>query len=561
MSHFQTILGGKPLTLGASTAAATQFNYYGDGFAANGATGFGIGYDAVMNTGKRKLPLGRVLSEDWELRQLPRRQAITNARDLARNFAIVAWAIRQHLDYVSTFHFRSKTGNKKLDQQIEDLMEWYGKKENCDPGARHRLSRLVRLWECLRMQDGDVLINRLADGRIQTIEGDRIQSFGGIPYFELGIDPIWVVNGVYLNQSYRAKAFMVFRRPPQWTGLLWDRAVPAYFAELFGYFERRYDQVRGISPILAAANSFRDLYENIDYALIKAKVSQFFALATTRQGSEELGSGPYPETLTGTDASVIVNPPLEVVDPGEMRYNINFGHRGATMVDLDPGDEIKVIESETPSQNFQDFNMAVIQIALKSLDIPMSMFDESFTNFSGSRLAMISYEKSATIKRGDLREQLNILTDWRLGLFVRDGWLKLPSGWKVSDLRYEWAHAGTPWYDPMKEVTAAISAVNAGFSSPQRECKKLGVDFFEIIDERKAAEDYADKQGVILSTAIPSTVYNDPNASRTKTEDQNIEEADPEDNGGRAKPAKPAKPSKNGNGKVNGNSRMSQLGI
>src|SRR5947199_2154494 len=79
--------------------------------------GSSVGYDAVKHKGRRSTPGGRVLSEDQELRQLPRRNLTTAIRDLNRNFSIAAWMIRRHLDYVSTFHFRPKTGNPELDAQ------------------------------------------------------------------------------------------------------------------------------------------------------------------------------------------------------------------------------------------------------------------------------------------------------------------------------------------------------------------------------------------------------------------------------------------------------------
>jgi capsid protein len=491
------------------------------------------GYDAVKPKGKRANVLGRTLSEDLELRQLQRRQLSTTIRDLNRNFSVVAWMIRQHLDYVSTFHFRSKTGNKELDGEIQSLMEWYSRPENCDPAGRHRFARLVRMWEMRRVIDGDVLVNRLADGKIQTIEGDRIQTTGGIPFADLGItDPNYVVNGVWTTPAGKAISYMVWRRPPQWTGLEWDRAVSARFADLLGYFDR-YDQVRGISPIAAAANQFRDLYEGFDYALVKAKVTQLFGIVTTREGSEELGE---PEVPPVPSVDGTTSPPVE---PDSSKYgDIDFG-KGPVMFDLDPGDKVDVIESKQPSDQFQSFTQAMVLVALKSLDIPYSFFSEEFTNYSGARLAAIQYEQSVKIKRGDIKSLLDKITAWRLGLFIADGDLKLPKGMKPRDLKWEWSHGSVAWYDPAKEVTGAVAAVNAGFSSPQRECKKLGLDFFEIIDERAAAEEYAKKQGVIISTALPSLAMDDPANSKTEKEDANEEQQSDDE-----KPAKAAKKTK-----------------
>jgi len=226
----------------------------------------GVGYDAIKRRGRRSSPPATTFSEDLMLRDLARRQLTSNVRDLDRNFSLAGWAVRRHLDYVASFHFRSKTGNKDLDPEIDAFMRWYSLPANCDPAGRHSLQELTRLWEARRVIDGDVLVNRLADGRVQTIEGDRIMTFGGpaIPFSDLGItDPENVINGVYVNQNGRAKMYMVFKRHPLWTGLQWDRAIPAKFADMLGTYGR-YDQIRGISQLASAANPLRDLYDALD---------------------------------------------------------------------------------------------------------------------------------------------------------------------------------------------------------------------------------------------------------------------------------------------------------
>jgi len=496
-----------------ATATANRKSSLGDG-----AFGWpALGYDATRHTGKRKTPAARVLSEDQELRQLPRRQLITSVRDLNRNFAAPAFAIRRHLDYVSTFHFRSKTGIRELDIDINNWMRWWSLPANCDSAGRHSLPRLVRMMEMRRTIDGDVLINRLADGRIQLIEGDRIQTFGGIPYADLGIeDPRWVIGGVWVNENGRANSYMVFRRPPWLAGLLWDRAIPAKFADLFGYFDR-VDQVRGISPVAAAANTFRDLYEGFDYALVKLKVAQFLAVLFTRGGSESLG---ITETREGeTDPKA---------DPDKPRYDMDM-NRSPVALDMDQGDDARIIESQQPSNEMQQFSKMMIMVALKSLDIPLSFFDESFANYSGSQLAKVQYVESAKPKQADVRMMLDKITRWRLGLAVADGDIELPANMNATALKWEWTHAGIPIYDEVKDTTAAIARINAGLSSAIREAKKLGLDVFELIDETAEVQDYAAAarggKGVILSTALPANALDDPNKTTTKTEGLN-EEAD-----------------------------------
>jgi capsid protein len=135
--------------------------------------------------------------------------------------------------------------------------------------------------------------------------------------------------------------------------------------------------------------------------------------------------------------------------------------------------------------------MASIAIALKSVDIPYSFFDESFTNYAGNRQAWLLYDQGAEAKRTDNRELLNQLTAWRIGLWILDGELTIPRsvGSTIEDIQWEWLARGIPWIDPLKEIKADVKAVGAKLTSRQRITKRNGDDWFEIMDELDAEEE------------------------------------------------------------------------
>lgn len=450
-----------------------------------------FGYDAVVTSGKRKAPAYDARSEDGILPLFQRRQMDGAAKDLQRNFSIAAWMIRKHLDYVSTFSFQCRSGNTDIDDQVESLIRWWSKKQNCDVAGRHSLARMIRLAEGSRTVAGDILVNQLDDGRLQAIESDRVQSATDLPA-SAGIDPERIVSGVILNEDGRATGYIVTKRNDRGQQTF-DRVLSAEYCHLHGYFQR-FDQVRGVSPLAPAINSLRDVYENFDYALAKAKVSQLFALAFFRDSTGGLGEASEDENdATGNG------------------YKIDFG-KGPVQLDLDPGDRAEFLESRQPSSEFQAFTQAMIGVSLKSLDIPYSYYDESYTNYSGARQAMLQYEQSAAIKRAENRDLLNALTAWRIGLFVRDGDLVLPRGMNIGDINWEWISQGLPWIDPLKEVNANVIAMNAGLASPQQICKSQGNDYYEIIDQIAEARAYAETKGVVLSSTpvdIPQEPAND----------------------------------------------------
>ncbi len=121
-----------------------------------------------------------------------------------------------------------------------------------------------------------------------------------------------------------------------------------------------------------------------------------------------------------------------------------------------------------------------ISMTLKSLDIPYSFYDESFTNYSGSRQALLQYELSAQIKRDDVQALLDHLTAWRISLWLQDGVL----AGDLSEIEWEWIPKGIGWIDPLKEIQANIAAIGAGLESRTQILKETtGREFEDVAAE------------------------------------------------------------------------------
>lgn len=450
---------------------------------------YAFGYDIAEPSRRRRALSQSRGSEDRELDSLGRARATQAARDLQRKFAIAAWAVRKHLDYVSAFSFRCRTGvvlpdGTDLDQRVEDLIEWWGRKQNFDAAGRHWLPRMLRLIEARRTVDGDVGVLKLDDGRVQVIEGDRIRTPAGLPAND------WV-HGVRIDPAGRALAYAVHRRGAFGGGYELERIVSAGNLLLHGYYER-IDQVRGISPLAPALHPFADVYEAFEYALAKAKVAQMFGLVTYRDDDAALGG--VAETAEGSG-----------------KFAIDFG-AGPFHLDLGRDDKAEFLENRTPSTEFYQFTTAMIHGALKALDLPYSFYDEAHTNFYGSRGALIQYLQSCKAKRRDNVELLTALTAWRLSLFILDGQLVLPRGWRLADLmaRVEWVPDGVPWWNPQQEATGHAMLLEAGLTTPQRICQETGTDYYRNIDDIAEAIEYARARGVPLSFAASATGGEEP---------------------------------------------------
>lgn len=469
--------------------------------------GRGGGYDAIKQPNRRKNHASRTRSADAEATQHERGALAATSRDARRNFEVLAWAIRKHLDYVTRFSFQARTDNEELNDTLETWMSGpTGRRDlgrasasRFDAARRHPLRRALRIIEASRTVDGDVFPMKIAAtpdspyrGRLSLIEGDRIRD----PETK-GNNETWT-RGVHVGPYGQALKYAVYNRGAGGAGWNFWRNVGADSMMPVGYFDR-FDQVRGVSPLVAALNRFRDVYDGFDLTMAKVKLSQIFGVITTREGDDELSPGIGGETDEDGEFTEAPKIPFE---------------GGPFHFDFEPGEAATVIESKTPATETVAFFRLMIHAALKSLDIPFSFFDESFTNYYGQRAAEIGYRESCVEKIADLVVFLDDWTRWAMAIDIADGRLKLPPGTDLDAVAWEWVPAGKPWWDPSKEIRGRSDAIAKGLDTPQRACRETGSDYFDNIDQIAAAQEYAQRKGVTIDfTGAAKLAAPSPNAT------------------------------------------------
>ena len=438
-----------------------------------------LGYDASERTNRRRnRPVDR-RGEDDVLDRHRRDVVVSDARDLRRNYTIAAWAMRTHLDYTSTFNFQSAITTSKLDDaaiekldgDIEAFMKRWSRPENCDVSGRYGMAELIRMAEAARLSDGDVFIMKLSDGRFQIVEGDRVRTPTDLGEFKGQFKPEDFVQGIQVTATGKPLRYAVCERV-NGNGYRLKAVIPAKYVFRHGFYDR-YDQVRGVSPLVAAINPFADLYEAAEYTLAKMKLSQLLGLKIT---SKDDG---LPEGDTGDQTPI----------------SFDFGG-GPQLVQLAPGDDADFLESANPSDQFQTFFVSMIQASLKALDIPYSFYAENYTNYSGARQALLQYQQSVSIKQRAVKRLLDDLTAWRLSLAVMDGELVLPAGITVDDLTWDWVPNGLPWIDPKKEAEADILLITNQLDSREDVCRARGKDWYSIVEKQAKEVAWMKKHGI-----------------------------------------------------------------
>jgi hypothetical protein len=446
------------------------------------STGCG-NYDATDDRGRRRPPLKKTAHEDSIATAKKREIMSATGADLARNFVLLKYMIRRHLDYVSTFAFQAKTADRAYNDYLEDWWNRQATRQNFDVAKRHPHRRAVRIAEALAVIDGDVHWLKLAPpkgdplrGKRQMIEGSRI----AIPKGEIpkGDDAEAWINGLKIDPSTgEALAAAISRRVKG--GMKLDRIVPMASLTSRACYEFRYDQVRGVSAIAAGLNWLKDTYEAFDYANAKLKLGQLFGVQI------------YSNTQT-------MNWERE-----EDGYDVDFG-RGPFLLELDEGDKADILQSKTQSADDTNYLGLLILICMKALDLPYSMLDASKGKFHGNKTELIQYLKSCEDRIRDLQEFQNEDADWRVDVALADGELDLPRGKGREFIKYKFEPAGIPPWDAAKEYRGSAMGIAAGLTNPYAECAALNSDFEENIRLTAQALKFAEDEGVDLQYADAS---------------------------------------------------------
>ena len=467
----------------------------------------GLKYDVVASSPRRRTVYVSSLSEDRELKPVERQSISSQSRDLLRNFSLAGFAIRKHVQYIADFRFQSQTGDRTFDRMLERKIKQWKKRKNCSADRRHCFDVLIQLIEILRVLDGDVGILKVDSGmgRVQLIEGDRIRTSTEFP-------DGWV-HGVKLGRYYQDVKYCVHRRL-DWGGFEFEREISADNMMLCGYYTRS-DQVRGVSPLTPAIVQFGHLYEGIEYALAKAKLTQLLGLLTTRNSDDDLfgttrrfdDDDEEGDDETEREQSEPDGPFDDIPqDDGYDKQVREKWGKGILHLELDEGEDAKIIESQNPSTQFQDFCVQVIRLCLAALDMPYSFYNGENTNFYGSRGDLNNYIGSCQKRQIALKETLEEVTDWLLRLWVMDGFLELPDGWTVNDLEYEWRGAGIPYWRLIDDSKGYHKAIQNGLTNPQQVCMEHGTDYYENIDQIAAAKKYAQDRDVPVELAFAAPI-------------------------------------------------------
>jgi lambda family phage portal protein len=197
----------------------------------------------------------------------------------------------------------------------------------------------------------------------------------------------------------------------------------------------------------------------------------------------------------------------------EMRADFHEGRKiavgGAQITKLFPGEKIGMVDAKRPNVNFATFEKAVLRNAASAVGISAQQAsqDWSDTNYSSARAALLEAWKTMSVRRTNFGSGFGQpIADCFVEESMEVDDLPLPAGapeyieCRTAYSRAEWMGPGRGWVDPVAEKQGAVLGMDAGLSTLQAECAEQGLDYEEVLFQRKREIELFNDLGIPVPT-------------------------------------------------------------
>lgn len=439
------------------------------------------------------------------------------ARHLERNHDLFRNAIRIILRNVVgphgiTAESQPRTSDGTVDQefarQVDMLWRNWCKKPEVswqhDWGSMCRL--LVRRW----VVDGEVLA-QLVVGTGGGLNHGTLVPFS-LEMLEADMLPLdfndrarGITAGVERNAWSRPIAYHLYKRHPGEADTFQMVAdTKRVLAERIRHvaLRDRINQVRGVSEAASVMTRLDDLKDYEESERIAAKIAASFAAFIKKGGGEQYGQ------------SVGVNG--EALKQRELRLS-----PGMIFDDLQPGEEIGMIDTNRPNPNLQAFRDSQLRAVAGGIGVGFSSLSKHYAgNYSAQRQELIEQAGDYAVMAYEFICQF-VQPVWQtfITTAVQSGQLRLPAGMDLegaADAMF--VIPQMPWVDPTKEATAWGALVGLGVASPQEVIRFRGRNPRDILDQRQQWQDELRRRDLPMpppSNSQPPPVPDDPDDPAT----------------------------------------------
>lgn len=450
------------------------------------------------------------LSVDQELRRDLRRLR-QRSRDLAWND-----------DYAARFFGLLRTNvtgphGIKIDSRLEDIpnadsvntaietsFKIWERPANCAVNGKMSWTDIQHLFITGLAMDGEIFI-RKHRGFSQSAHGFALEFIDpdliDLQYNRKRIKPgeNEIRLGIEMDQFYRPVAYHMMKwYPADLTyGAVSEPAGtgnPNYYIRIpademiHAFIPLRCNQTRGVPFLHAAITRLRHMGEYEEAELIASRLEACkMGFFTSKTGDE------YPGTKDERGRVVVE------AGPG------NFE-------ELPEGIDFKSYDPQHPTKNFSDFIKATLRGVGAGVGVSYNNLanDLREVNFSSIRSGLLEERDTYRMLQRFTVERFlaPVYTEWLASALLFDQ-IRGVKGVPQDYDRPKFQPRGWAWVDPLKDANAHVIGLGAGFETLSSVCAQQGLDWREVLIQRKKEQDEIKKLGVELDITVKAA----PNAT------------------------------------------------
>ena len=334
------------------------------------------------------------------------------------------------------------------------------------------------------LRDGDVGTILLSDGQLQAIESDQIAAPPEKRQQRNHID------GIDLDHRGKPKNYYVVTNEddhyiiPRRRDRAHRKIIPAEDM-IFLARRKRLGQTRGEPCFSQTFELFDQIDGLIEAVIVSARMGACFGLLLE---SPHIPSG------------------LPTVEGAGGKTHYNWSMEPGMIKRLEPGESVKQVSPQHPSQNFSEFLSTTGRLLGLQLGLPLELIfmDFSKTNYSSARASLLQAYQAFRCHQAYIKNHwCKPIYRWKISQWVADG--QLPD--IPTKFRHSWISPGWQWVDPVKEIQAAQMGIDAGLTTMSDIAMGQGKDLVELLETRQRELELMREKNIPI---IRSTATRDP---------------------------------------------------
>jgi lambda family phage portal protein len=387
---------------------------------------------------------------------------------------------------------------EQVNDELERAYNDWSKPDYCTVEGKMSRASVERFFIRQVAMDGEVIIRKVPlPGNpylfaLQFMDPDQLDHTFFLNRLPNGNE---IRMGVEVDQYKRPVAYWLWRNHPSEVTQSPNERIRIPASEILHCFlPLRVGQTRGVpwmTPAMVEMNMLGGYKEaEVTAARISASKMGFF---TSQTGDQYTGDPALSQGNVQASGMAGQGMPLMDSSPGSFES-------------LPAGMDFKPWDPQHPNQAYDAFVRECLRGVAAGLDVPYHELgqDLASVNFSSIRAGLL-----------DARDTWQLLQQWTidslcqpvyaawLGNAILAGSLNLdPQGIPQYKDGAEWHARGWDWVDPLKDVSADVLAIDNGMTTLTRVLAKRGLDFEEIVNERKRELDRIKELGLTLGADL-----------------------------------------------------------